>query len=74
MTAVCESDGQWTPNPGGVTCSPSPTQTFTPTQTSTPSSEHMMYTMGVMLSCTINLRASFLSVKQSTRDVVNVLV
>ena len=42
MTAVCESDGQWTPNPGGVTCSPRPTQTFTqasteaPTQASTP--------------------------------------
>ena len=50
MTAVCGSDGQWTPNPGGVSCSPVPTQTFTltftkvstqastqaPTQTSTP--------------------------------------
>ena len=29
MTAVCGSDGQWTPNPGGVTCSPVPTQMFT---------------------------------------------
>ena len=26
MIAVCESDGQWSPNPGGVTCSPRPTQ------------------------------------------------
>ena len=36
MTAVCGRDGRWTPNPGGVTCSPTPT----PTQTSilTPSS------------------------------------
>ena len=31
MTAVCGSDGQWTPNPGGVTCSLKPTQTFTQT-------------------------------------------
>ena len=29
MTAVCGSDGQWTPNPGGVTCRPKLTQTFT---------------------------------------------
>ena len=29
MTAVCESDGQWTPDTGDVTCSPKPTQTFT---------------------------------------------
>ena len=44
MTAVCESDGQWTPNLGGVTCSLRPTQTFMqafteasiPIQTSTP--------------------------------------
>ena len=42
MTAVCGRDGQWTPNPRGVTCSPRPTQTFTqastesPTQASTP--------------------------------------
>ena len=38
MTAVCGSDGQWTPNPGSVTCSPTQTfsQTLTPTQTSTP--------------------------------------
>ena len=40
MTAVCGSDGQWTPNPGSVTCSPTPTptltQTFTPTGRSTP--------------------------------------
>ena len=35
MTAVCGSDGQWTPNPGGVTCSPTPTQTFTETFTQT---------------------------------------
>ena len=32
MTTVCGRDGQWTPNPGGVTCSPTPT--LTPTQTS----------------------------------------
>ena len=44
MTAVCGSDAQWSPNPGGVTCSPRPTPTFMqtfswasiPTQTSTP--------------------------------------
>ena len=44
MTAVCGRDGQWTPNPGGVTCSYVPAQTSTqrfsqttiPTQTSTP--------------------------------------
>ena len=36
MTAVCGSDGQWTPNPGGVTCSPRPTQTFTQTFTQVP--------------------------------------
>ena len=24
VIAVCESDGQWTPNPGGATCSPRP--------------------------------------------------
>ena len=38
MTAVCGRDGQWTPNPGGVTCSPRPTftETATPTETSTP--------------------------------------
>ena len=29
MTAECGSDGQWTPNPRGVTCSPRPTQMFT---------------------------------------------
>ena len=29
MTAVCGRDGQWTPSPGGVTCSPRPTQMFT---------------------------------------------
>ena len=29
MTAVCESDGQWVPYPGNVTCSPRPTQAFT---------------------------------------------
>ena len=33
MTAVCERDGQWTPNPGGITCSPRPTQTLTQTFT-----------------------------------------
>ena len=33
ITAVCDSDGQWTPNPGHVTCSPRPTPT--PTQTFT---------------------------------------
>ena len=36
MTAVCAGDGQWTPNPGGVTCSPRPTQTFTQTVTQVP--------------------------------------
>ena len=48
MTAVCGSDGQWTPNPGGMTCSPrteltfiqtftvAPTQPPTPTETTTP--------------------------------------
>ena len=36
MTAVCESDGQWTPNPGDASCSPRPTLTPTPTRTSTP--------------------------------------
>ena len=36
MTAVCGSDSQWTPSPGGVTCSPRPTQIPIPTQTSTP--------------------------------------
>ena len=44
MIAVCGSDGQWTPNPGGVTCSPRPTQTFTqastPTQTPTPTGKN----------------------------------
>ena len=30
MTAVCGSDGQWTPNPGNVTCSPRPTQILVP--------------------------------------------
>ena len=35
MTAVCGSDGQWSPSPGGVTCSPRPTQTFTQTITQT---------------------------------------
>ena len=29
MTAVCGMNGQWTPNLGGVTCSPRPTPTFT---------------------------------------------
>ena len=33
MTVVCDSDGQWTPNPGGITCSPRPTQTLTQTFT-----------------------------------------
>ena len=36
MTAVCGRDGQWTPNPGGVTCSPGPTQTFTQASTEAP--------------------------------------
>ena len=51
MTAVCESDGQWTPNPGDVTCSPTPTQPITqtfprasiPTPTSTPASKSDLY-------------------------------
>ena len=33
MTAVCGSDGQWTPNPAGVSCSPRPIPTSTPTFT-----------------------------------------
>ena len=33
MTAVCERNGQWTPNPGGITCSPRPIPTFTQTFT-----------------------------------------
>ena len=41
MTAVCGNDGQWTPNPGGVTCSPRPTPTpmqiFTEASILTPS-------------------------------------
>ena len=37
MIAVCGRDGQWTPNPGGVTCSPRPTQTFTEASILTPS-------------------------------------
>ena len=36
MTAVCGSDDKWTPNPGGVSCSPVPTQTFTQTFTQVP--------------------------------------
>ena len=32
MTTVCGRDGQWSPNPGGVTCSPTPI--VTPTQSS----------------------------------------
>ena len=36
MTAVCGRDGQWTPNPGGVTCSPRPTLTLTQTSTQVP--------------------------------------
>ena len=38
ITAVCGSDGQWTPNPGDITCSPrpTPTQTSTFTQATTP--------------------------------------
>ena len=35
MTAVCGRDGQWTPSPGGVTCSPRPTPTSTQTFTQT---------------------------------------
>ena len=54
MTAVCGRDGQWTPNPGGVTCSPRPTQVITlaspqttilvstPIQTSTPTGENKL--------------------------------
>jgi len=52
MTAVCGSDSQWTPSPGGVTCSPRSTQVITlaspqttilvstPIQTSTPTGEN----------------------------------
>ena len=35
MTAACERDGQWTPTPGDVTCSPRPTPTSTQTFTQT---------------------------------------
>ena len=35
MVSVCGRDGQWTPNPEGITCSPRPTLTPIPTQTST---------------------------------------
>ena len=38
MTAVCGSDGHWSPNPGGVTCSPTPIPTATQTSILTPSS------------------------------------
>ena len=38
VASVCESDGQWIPNPVGVTCSPRPTPTPTPTQTFTEAS------------------------------------
>ena len=41
MTAVCGSDGQWTPNPGGVTCRPRPTQTFTHASTEAPTQAPM---------------------------------
>ena len=37
VTAVCGGDGQWTPNPGDVTCNPRPTQTFTETSILIPS-------------------------------------
>ena len=41
MTAVCGRDGQWFPDPGGITCSPRPvptsTQTFTEAFILTPS-------------------------------------
>ena len=37
VIAVCGRDGQWTPNPGGATYSPGPTQTFTEASTFTPS-------------------------------------
>ena len=33
MTAVCGRDGQWNPNPRGVSCSQRPTPTSTPTFT-----------------------------------------
>ena len=36
MTTVCGSDGQWSPNPGSITCSPVPTQAFTQTFTQVP--------------------------------------
>ena len=36
MTTVCGRNGQWTPNPGDVTCSPGPTQTFIQASTEAP--------------------------------------
>ena len=57
MTAVCGSDGQWDPNPGGVTCTPRPTlahtQPSTPTQTSTPTGPGQSQ---LTIPCTITLR------------------
>ena len=41
MTAVCGRDGRWTPNPGGVSCSPRPTPTFTQALTQTPTQASM---------------------------------
>ena len=41
MTAVCGSDGQWTPNQGGITCSPRPTQNFTQASTEAPTQASM---------------------------------
>ena len=53
MTAVCASDGQWTPNPGGVTCSPGPTPTPTPTPTQTQTfTEALMFTPSSTLDFT----------------------
>ena len=67
MTAVCGGDGQWTPNPGSVTCSPRPTQAptqvptqapaqpSTPTQTSTPTKpgENQLHVTPPCTSCFI---------------------
>ena len=64
QTVSCESYGQWTPNPGGVTCSPRPTQTFTQkftqtfTLTSTPTQAPTSTEPGenqLTLPCTITV-------------------
>ena len=51
MTAACWRDGQWTPNPGGVTCSPRPspqysTQVFISTISAESSKLACLYKIG----------------------------